>query len=556
MAPFHYLPERSGRAATPLLTLAIVIAALYVGRDVLAPLALALLLTIAALPVVEWLERRRLPRALAVAVVLVIVILLVLGLVGLLAQQVYHLAADLPRYEFELREKLQAFGSGSGPFEEVGKLFQRLGNVIFPPDPADTPIVTMREPPASPFATIGSLLKMVLTPVAILAVTLLLMGFVLMQREDLRDRALRLAGTRDLHRTTRIMQESTTRVGRFLLMNILVNAVFGSGMGIGLWLLGVPNAPLWGVLAFALRFIPFLGAPLSALLPAAVAFATTDGWTTVLLVIGWFLVVDIAVTYALEPWIYGSSTGVTPIAVVVSAIFWAALWGPVGLILAPPITACLAILGRSLPGLGVLDVLLSNRAPLAPPERFYQRLLAGDAPGAARMLAVESERADAAAALRHLAQPALTRLAADRREEDFEAAMVLGAARTLMKALETEASDALGEPEIAVIGVGGALDQAGAALTRVALQEAGHVVADRLDHRPVGAAVLVLAGRVQPARLRRALLAARSNAREVRLLLIGGAEAPQGAPQGETTFTSLEDLLEHFEPKEATAKAA
>ncbi len=552
MAPFHYLPERSGRAAMPLLTLAIVIGALYVGRDVLAPLALALLLTIAALPVVEWLEERRVPRALAVAVVLVLVILLVLGLIALLVQQVYHLAAELPRYEFELREKLQAFGSGSGPFEEVGKLFRRLGAAIRPPEPGEIPVVTVADPPASPFATLGSLLKLVLTPVAVLAVTLLLMGFVLMQREDLRDRALRLAGSRDLHRTTRLMQEATTRVGRFLLMLILMNAIFGAGMGIGLWMLGVPNAPLWGVLGFALRFIPFLGAPLSALLPAAVAFATTDGWTTALLVIAWFAVVDIAVTYALEPWLYGSSTGVTPIAVVISAIFWGALWGPIGLILAPAITACLAILGRTMPGFGVLDVLLSDRAPLAPPERFYQRLLAADAPGAARMLAVESERSDVPTAVRNLAQPALVRLAADRRDEDFEAAMVLGATRTLLKALETDTPDALGEPEIAVLGVGGALDQAGAAIARVSLQEAGHAVTDRLDGRPVRAAVLVLAGRVQPARLRRALLAARSQAREVRVLTVGAAEAPQG----ETPFTSLDDLIAHFEAKEAPAKAA
>lgn len=552
MAPFHYLPERSGRAAMPLLTLAIVIGALYVGRDVLAPLALALLLTIAALPVVEWLEERRVPRPFAVGLVLLVLIVLIVGLVGLLAQQVYHLAAELPRYEFELRAKLQAFGSGPGAFEEVGKLFRRLASTIRPPEPGEMPVVTVAEPPASPFATLGSLLKMVLAPVAILAVTLLLMGFVLMQREDLRDRALRLAGTRDLHRTTRLMQEATTRVGRFLLMLILVNGIFGTGMGLGLWLLGVPNAPLWGVLAFALRFIPFLGAPLSALLPAAVAFATTEGWSTVLLVIAWFALVDIIVTYALEPWLYGSSTGVTPIAVVVSAIFWAALWGPVGLILAPAITACLAILGRTMPGFGALDVLLSDRAPLAPPERFYQRLLAGDAPGAARMLAVESERSDVASAIRNLAQPALIRLAADRRDEDFEAAMVLGATRTLLKALETDSADALGEPEIAVLGVGGALDQAGAAITRVSLQEAGHAVTDRLEGRPLRAAVLVLAGRVQPARLRRALLAARAQAREVRVLLVGAAEAPPG----ETPFTSLDDLLDHFEPKEVPAKAA
>ncbi len=555
MAPFQPLPpplasplaERGDRVATTLLTLAIVIAALHVGRDVLAPLALALLLTIAALPVVEWLERRGVPRALAVAPVLLGVILVVLLLLGLLAGQAYQLAAELPRYETELRGKLIALGGGSGPFEEVGRLVRRLGEAIRPAEQVSAPAVALVEPPASPFATLAGLLGMVLTPAAVLAVTLLLMGFVLMQREDLRDRALRLAGTRDLHRTTRAMQEATQRVGRFLLMHICVNAVFGAGMALGLWLLGVPNAPLWGVLGFVLRFVPFLGAPLAALLPALVAFATTDGWSTALLVIAWFAVVDVAVTYALEPWLYGASTGVTPIAVVVSAIFWAALWGPIGLVLAPPLTACLAILGRTMPGFAMLDVLLSDRPQLAPPERFYQRLLAGDARGAARMLAEEAERQDATAALRQLAEPAIARLAEDRHAEDFGAAMGLGAARTLIRALGADQPLAFGPPEIAVLGVGGALDQAAAAVARVALQEAGHAVTDRLEGAGLGVAVLVLAGPAAPGRLRRLAAAARLRAGEVRLLVLGAAEVPAG----EVPLRSLDALLAACEPQEA-----
>lgn len=541
MAPFHDLPDRAERGVMPLVALAIVIAALYAGRDVLAPLALALLLTIAALPVAEWLERRGLPRALAVMIVLAALILIIVGLVGLVAGQVYLLAAELPGYEWELRSKLQSLGGGSGVFDNAARMFQRLGESVRPPEAA--PPVPVALPRESPFATIGALLKAVLTPAALLAVTLLLMGFVLMQREDLRDRALRLAGTRGLHRTTRAMQEATERVGRFLLMHIFCNAVFGAGMGIGLWLLGVPNAPLWGVLGFALRFVPFLGAPLSALLPALVAFATTDGWSTALLVIAWFIVVDVAVTYALEPWLYGSSTGVTPLAVVFSAIFWAALWGPIGLILAPAITACLAIIGRTIPGFAALDVLLSDRPPLAPAERFYQRLLAHDPRGAARMLAIEAERADPVQALRLLAEPALVRLAADRQEEDFETAMLLGAARSLLRAVETGMAPPAARPEIAVLGVGGALGQTAAAVARIALQEAGHMVGDRLDGRPLEAAVLVLAGPAPPARLARLHAAAAAQADEVRVLLLGQAEAPPGAP----VLTSLEELVAAFD---------
>jgi hypothetical protein len=288
------------------------------------------------------------------------------------------------------------------------------------------------------------------------------MAFLLIQREDMRDRVLRLAGTHELHRTTKAMVEGTDRVGKFLLMQVLMNAAFGLGMGVGLWALGLPNAPLWGVLCFALRFIPFLGAPLSVLFPLVIAFATTPGWTTVWLVIGLFIVVDVLITYVLEPMLYGQSIGVTPLALILSSAFWAALWGPIGLILAPAMTAVIVILGRHVPGFAFLAVLLSDSTPLPDEARFYQRLLAGDADGAGVVLDRLALEESLAPALRRLAFPAIAQVEADRRADGFGPALALNASRTLLRVLE-ERGEETDAAVIAVTPVAGALDHAAAA---------------------------------------------------------------------------------------------
>jgi predicted PurR-regulated permease PerM len=516
MAPFHPPASQEGRAATRLLVAALVIFGLQAGRDILAPLALALLLTVAALPVVDWMQRLRVPIVPAVVAVL----LAVLGLMGVvlyvLASQAFLLLEAMPRYENELRAKLVALGTGSGPVNEVLRLINRLGAATRPAEAPAVPVVMLAEPPTTPLAALGDVLGVVLAPAAITAITLLLMAFLLINRRDVRDRVLRLMGTEGMHRTTQAMQDATVRVGRFLLMQVMVNAVFGLGVALGLWGLGVPNAPLWGVLGFVLRFVPYLGAPLAALFPIMVAFATTEGWQTVLLVGAWFLLFDTVISYALEPWLYGASAGVTPLALVLSSIFWAALWGPIGLILAPAITACLAIAGRHLPALGFLDVLLGDEAALSPAEGFYQRLLAADARGAARLLANAATTEGEVAALRQLVEPAISRIAADRPAADYGAALATSATRALITAMATLELPAAGAVDVLVLPAGGALDRAAAAMAVAALREVG-LAAGSTASGAASHVVLVVTTAMQPLRLERAMAQAHRMGREVLL---------------------------------------
>lgn len=551
MAPFHMPTEPQGRAATRLLLIALIIGGLYVGRGILAPLALALLLTVAALPVVEVAQRRGLPRVPVVIGVLLLTIGVIAAVLYVVLTQALVLAEQMPRYETELRSKLRSISaSGSGIFENLTGMAHRLGEVMAPTNGQPAQQVVVAQPRTEPFSALFEVLGFVLAPAAMVAVTLLLMAFLLIQREDVRDRALRLLGTDEIHRTTRAMQDATSRIGRFLLMQLLVNAVFGLAMGLGLWALGVPNAPLWGVMSFVLRFVPYLGAPLAALFPIIVAFATTEGWTTVLLVVAWFAVVDIIASYVAEPLLYGNSAGVTPLALILSSIFWASLWGPIGLILAPAITACLAILGRHAPGLGYLDVMLGDGEALSPAERFYQRLLANDAPGAARLLNRTAETDSEGAALRELVEPAITRLASDRSSEDFGSGLVLRSSRTLMLALAEGESPAGGVIDVQMVAAGGGLDRAAAAMGAAVLRDVGFsagVLPPGVGNSSV--AVLVVATTISPARLNRMMATVRRAAHTMMVYcpVEDGAASVAGHDAGHRVLRSLDELTTAME---------
>jgi len=202
--------------------------------------------------------------------------------------------------------------------------------------------------------------------------------FILLQREDLRSRLIRLAGAHDLQKTTLAIDEAGYRLSRLLLAQLALNAGFGLIIGLGLWLIGVPSAPLWGILAMALRFVPYIGAVIAAILPLIVAAAVGEGWSMVLWTAALFLVVEPLTGHVIEPMLYGHSTGLSPVAIVVSATFWTWLWGPIGLVLATPLTICLVVLGRHVERLEFLEVILGNEPALSPPQLLYQRLLAGD----------------------------------------------------------------------------------------------------------------------------------------------------------------------------------
>ena len=375
-------------------------AALYLGRDVLIPLALAILLSFALGPLVTWLYRRGLPRVPAVLTVMLFVTLLIGGFAALVASQLTHLGQQLPTYEANLRAKARevaAAAPGGGVIDRTADLLRDFSREIDkitegPPGnatdagsegmPADQPAkpipVEIHEPPPPPLEALSTFVGPLMQPIATAGIVLVFIVFVLLQREDLRDRMIRLFGMNDVHRATAAISDAARRIGRYLLMQLVVNLLYGVPVGLGLFLIGVPNALLWGMLATVLRFIPYLGPILAAILPIALSFAVDTGWTTPILTVALFIGLELFTNNVLEPWLYGSSTGLSPLAIIVAAVFWTTLWGPVGLLLATPLTVCLVVLGRHVPQLQFFEVLLGDQPVLAPEVKFYQRLLAGD----------------------------------------------------------------------------------------------------------------------------------------------------------------------------------
>src|SRR5579883_175688 len=381
-----------------LLVGALVIAALYFGREVFVPVALATLLCFLLEPLVRLLRRCRLGRVPSILVAVVLAFAVIGGLGTIIGSQVAHLAENLPEYQATITRKLEALRGStaqSGVVERASSLLKDLGNEVKKtPDKEGGPIapsagsptgqmqkpipVEIREPPPTPLQLLQNIISPLLSPLATTGVVIIFLVFILLQREDLRDRFIRLAGTHDLQRTTRALDDAAARLSRYFLMQSAINAVFGVIIGGGLWLIGVPNPALWGILGGLLRFVPYVGAPIAAIFPATLAIAVDPGWSMLVWTLALFLVTEPIMGQVVEPLLYGHSTGLSAVAVVVSAAFWTWLWGPIGLLLSTPLTVCLVVLGRHVERLQFLDVMLGDRPALAPEETFYQRVLAGD----------------------------------------------------------------------------------------------------------------------------------------------------------------------------------
>ena len=366
------------------------IAALYFGRDVFLPIAVALLLTFALAPLVSALRRLGIPRIIAV-IGSVFVAFAALALFSIIvATQVGELARNVTTYQFNILEKVRSLkdiGAGSGIVERLSGVIERVGREI---DKKDTAASTPGEPQQpdplpvevvsrqKPLEVLQNLIIPLVSPLATTGLIIIVTIFMLLERENLRDRFIRLVGYGDLHRTTEALQDAGRRVGQYLLMQLVVNVTYAIPITIGLWLLGIPNALLWGVLALVLRFVPYIGPAIGMLLPMLLALAVAPGWSLVLWTGALFLVMELISNNVVEPWLYGSKTGLSPLAIIVAAIFWTWLWGPVGLILSTPLTVCLVVLGRHVPQFEFFEVLFGNEPVLEPKERLYQRLLAGD----------------------------------------------------------------------------------------------------------------------------------------------------------------------------------
>ncbi len=391
-------PAAVAQAETPglnsLLSLSVavvVVAALYLAREVLIPITVAVILSFVLAPLVALLQRCRLPHVAAV----LLAVLLAFGVIGtiggIIGVQVAGIAADVPRYTATIQRKVEAVqGMTLGRLAVLtSRLDQQLGRgakpaVGTPTDAASVAgmpkpqLVEVQPPPTSAVELARTVLAPMVDPLSTFLIVVIVAVFILMQQEDLRDRLIRLFGSSDLHRTTLAMDDAGRRLGRYFLAQLAINATFGTVVAIGLWFVGVPSPALWGVTSALLRFVPYIGPVIAAILPAALAAAVDPGWSLVLWTLGLFVVVESVTGQVVEPLIYGHSTGLSPAAVVIAAIFWTWLWGPIGLVLSTPMTLCLVVLGRHVDRLEFLDVMLGDRPALTPVENFYQRMLADD----------------------------------------------------------------------------------------------------------------------------------------------------------------------------------
>lgn len=485
---------------TTLLVIALVVATLYLGSDILVPIALAVLLTFVLAPIVSRLERLRLGRVPSVLAVVVLVFAGIAGFGTVVGGQIADLADNLPNYQRNLHAKLDSLRSSAasagngGVVKQATEAFrdlkQGLEQVTGDTPPATTnptlpapgaarePVPVRIEQGGSDALTIiGDVLGPAMAPVATAGMVLVFTIFMLLQREDLRDRLIRLAGSGDLSRTTEAMNDAGERVSRYLLMQCVVNVTYGLPIGIGLWLLGVPNPLLWGLLATVLRFIPFLGPVIAAAFPIMLSFAVDTGWTLPLLCVALFVGVELFSNNVVEPWLYGSATGLSSLAIIVAAVFWTTLWGPVGLLLATPLTVCLVVLGRHVPQLHFLEVMLGDRPVLPDEAKLYQRLLARD-PIEAMEIAEEKMNGGGLVDAGHgLLLPALSLAEQDRQRNrlnpEGRQAVAEGMTALLDEMMEASPPAAEDTPLVLCVGARNDLDEAAAALLAHLLRPRG-----------------------------------------------------------------------------------
>jgi len=386
------------RIACSLIIVSFVLAVLYLGRVVLEPLALAVLLSFVLSPPIRRLRGLFLGRATSVIAVVVFA-LAILGALGFVMEtQVSHLAGEIPKYQHNIREKIASLNKAlvsSGTLEQASSTLDSLASELGTKGPNPSPQgqpgnakgnqqpapiqVEVQKTQSATLQYVQELLSPIIEPISMGGLLVLFLVFILFYREDLRDRMLRLGGTRDLQTTTAAMNDAGKRLSRYFLIQAAINGSFGLFIGVALWIIGVPNFVLWGMLAAILRFVPYVGTPISAVFPLVLASAIDPGWSKVAETALVFLVAEVITGQAIEPVLQGQQTGLSPVAIVLAQLFWTLIWGIPGLLLAVPITVCIAVLGRHVEALSFLGVVLGDEPALAPHEGFYQRVLAGDA---------------------------------------------------------------------------------------------------------------------------------------------------------------------------------
>jgi predicted PurR-regulated permease PerM len=490
---------RVRNSVSPLLTLAamvVAIAALHLAKEILLPLALAILISFLLTPLANRLERLGLGRILSVISV-VGVTFLMLGVLGwIVTGQLIDLGNDLPSHRERLVAKVRQIKPESRMFQDITKTLEDVESAMKedrtagdktnqrdtkakdnesrpggeeaekshePAPPQRSPVDELRShgvqvggetswlgdleryfrrstspknqdaatsdagppyvapvpvevvgTPASPLRQMLNWLGPLASPLATAGIAVVLVIFIMLKREDQRNRLLQLFGSAHLHATTEALTDVTERVSRYLRMQFLINAGYGLAVGLGMYVIGVPNAVMWGVLSFSLRFLPYIGPWLSAIMPLFISIATSEGWTQPIMVIVWFTILELIVNNVAEPLLYGRSTGVSGVGVIIAAVFWTWVWGPIGLVLAMPLTVCVVVMARYIPGLRFLTVLLGDEPAMTDQERVFQRLLAGDVLEARKLLLARLKESSLAEVYDQVLIPALTFAERDR----------------------------------------------------------------------------------------------------------------------------------------------
>jgi len=386
-----------------------VIATLYFGRDIFIPLALAITLAMILSPAVGWLEKLHIPRFPAVLGVMFVAISAASGISYIIFNELIHVANELPNYRVNIDRRLaslrkptnSALGRAEQSVIELGDKLSSAGNPS-PTPPVKKPAgasgtnanplaVQVVGPPVNNLIFLYDRIKPMLLPLAIVGIVLVFAVFLMTEYADLRNRLFRLAGLSRLNVMTQALDDATRRVSRYLMLQFLVNAGFGIVCAVGLYFVGLPYAALWGTVAALLRIVPFVGSVAAGLLPVVLSLAVFDGWLQPSLIFLFFAALEVVTGNFFEPWLYGVNTGVSPVALLLTTVFWSVLWGPAGLILATPLTVCVVVMGRYIPQLSFLHVLLGDQPVLERDALLYQRLLAMDDQDA-RSLAEEYRR--------------------------------------------------------------------------------------------------------------------------------------------------------------------
>ena len=379
----------------PVIAVVLTIGALYLAKEVLVPFALAVLLAFLLSPVVRIFERR-LGRAPSVAIVLLVSLCSAVAVGWIVTNQLIDVVTQLPGYTHNIQDKITGLqGPDGGALRKAADSMRELSQYLStaPPSPAadrssnpHAPAATVSRPipvevvdhPPSAFQSLGNMLGPLAAPLGTALIVVVFTIFMLMKREDLRNRLIGLVARHQLTTVTQLLDDAARRVSRYLIMQFSINAAFGGLVAVGLHFIGLPNALLWGVLAGMLRFLPYIGPMVGGSMPFLLAVVVFNGWTRPLITLGFFLLIELVTSNAIEPWLGAARTGISPLAILVAAVFWGALWGPAGLILCTPLTVCLVVLGRYVPQLEFLYVLLGDDPVLSPEAHFYQRLLALD----------------------------------------------------------------------------------------------------------------------------------------------------------------------------------